>query len=45
MPDAKINGKATKPVPASVSAAIKRGVPKHMAFANGPKPKSGVKVS
>lgn len=43
MPDAKINGKATKPVPASVSAAMKRGVPKHQALTKV-KPKSGVSV-
>lgn len=39
-----INGKPTKPVPASVTAAMKRGVPERTALSKGPKPVSTVKV-
>lgn len=31
-------------MPASVTAAIRRGVPKHQALTMGPKPRSSVKV-
>lgn len=44
MPDAIINGKQTKPMPASVRNAMARGVPKTTAQAKGPKPTSSVKV-
>jgi len=42
--NAKIDGKATKSVPASISSAMKKGTPKATAQAKGPKPKSQVKV-
>lgn len=39
-----INGMPTKPMPASVTAGIKRGEPKRVAIAGGPKPVSTVRV-
>lgn len=39
-----IDGKQTKPMPASVTAAMKRGTPQRVVLATGPKPKSSVKV-
>lgn len=39
-----IDGKPTKPMPASVKTAIDKGVPVRTAFAKGPKPVSTVKV-
>lgn len=44
MPAATINGKTTKPMPASVTNAMARGLPKTTAQAKGPKPVSSVKV-
>lgn len=40
----KIDGKDTKPMPTSVTAAMKRGVPKTTAQAKGPKLVSSVAV-
>lgn len=40
----KINGKPTKPAPASTTAAMKKGTPPRTAQALGPKPKSSVRV-
>ena len=39
-----INGQPTKPMPASVTAAMKRGMPKATAQAMGFKPTSTVRV-
>lgn len=39
-----INGQPTKPMPASVTNAMKRGAPKRTALSQGPKPVSTVKV-
>lgn len=39
-----INGQTTKPMPASVTNAMARGVPKRTAQAKGPKPVSSVRV-
>ena len=44
MPDAKIDGKTTKPVPASVKSAMAKGYPKATAQAMGKKPTSTVRV-
>jgi hypothetical protein len=44
MPDAKINGQTTKPMPPSIKNAIARGLPKTTAMAKGPKPVSTVRV-
>lgn len=44
MPDAKIDGQTTKPIPASVKNAIAKGYPKATAQAMGKKPTSTVKV-
>jgi hypothetical protein len=44
MPDAKINGETTKPMPASIRNAMARGIPKTTAQAKGPKPVSTVRV-
>lgn len=39
-----INGHPTKPMPASVTAGMKRGEPKRVALSKGPKPASTVRV-
>lgn len=39
-----INGEPTKPLPASVASAMKRGYPRTNALARGPKPVSTVTV-
>jgi hypothetical protein len=46
MPDATLNGKATKPIPGSVKSAMAKGYPKSTAQAlpGAKKPTSTVKV-
>jgi len=46
MPDAKINGQSTKPMPGSVTSAMQRGYPKATAqsLPGAKKPTSTVKV-
>jgi hypothetical protein len=44
MPDAKIDGMTTKPIPASIKSAMAKGYPKATAQAMGKKPVSTVKV-
>jgi hypothetical protein len=44
MPDATIDGKATKPIPARTQAAIKQGMPLHKALSTTTSPRSTIKV-